>query len=312
MLSSSPTPHALNLQFFQSTPLWFEIPGGISGVTLSCGYMFALVEYPRQDEEIESADDACAFLEERAKAVFSSPGNALADICSRPKADCSNGVGVLGITQGAMVATVGAGLPDLPYPIAAVASSQTGVESDRLGVTTRLECLTSSAVAESLPNNKRRSAISSTDGRFGATPAEVIEDQKEFSGYDCGDSFDCLQDDGSGYVVFDTSTINKTIPHGGWGVWSVRGQSSYTVSEHLKWLLSAISPEPPAAACQPGCVPQYDLPMAARRRLLFSSMPAEAEMCPATDMPDFGTFLVTAWLAQAEQLSAAVLAGLMG
>jgi hypothetical protein len=313
MLGTTPIPHAVNVQFLAASAGWSEIaPEGIAGLSETCGFLWVLVEFPRQLQGYEAEEDPCAFQEARARAVFSSPGNALSEICSRPKADCSNGVGVFGLTNGAMVAAVGAGLPDLAYPIAALASSQTGVEGTYQGVSTRLECLTSTALEENLPKNKRRSVISSTDGRFGSTPEEVIAGQKEYSGYDCANDYECLQEDGSGYVVFDSSTIGKAVPHGTWGIWTARGQSSYTFGNLFKWLLTAISSEPPSATCQPGCVPQYELPMAqmaARRRLLFSSMPAEGEMCPAPGMPDFGSFLVNDWLGFAEATAGALLAG---
>jgi hypothetical protein len=91
-------------------------------------------------------------------------------------------------------------------------------------------------------------------------------------------------------------------PHGVWGIWSARGQEPYTFSEAFKWLMSAIAPESIIATCEPGCVQQYDLPMASTRRLLFSSMPAEAEMCQAPDMENFGSFLVNQWLPFAMQI----------
>jgi hypothetical protein len=282
---------------------FFEFPGGIAGITETCRFLFAVVQLPREGQHFETVDEPCAYQQERALALFSSPGNALAQICSRPKADCSNGVGILGIVDGAMVGILGAGLPDLAFPIAAVASIQTGVADTSATPTVRLDCLVSSAVETYLPKNKRRSAISSTDGRFGSTPEEVLAIQKEFSGFDCGDAFNCIQEDGSGYIVFDTSTIGKVIQNPLWAIWSVRGQDPYSCSELLKWLHSTISAAQLPAACEPGCVKQYSLPMASRR-LLFASMPAEAELCPAPDVPNFGEYLTNKWLIEATLIDA--------
>jgi hypothetical protein len=174
-------PLALTVQFLEQSAAWFEIPGGVPGLSAACGFMFVSIQFPREGlGGIGTAEDPCAFTEGRAKAIFSSPGNALSEICSRPKADCSTGVRIYGIGDGAMMGLLGAGLPDLAYPIAAVASNQQGVADMRGNETTRLECLVSSAVDSYLPNNKRRSAISSTDGRYGTTPEEVLADQKEF------------------------------------------------------------------------------------------------------------------------------------
>lgn len=107
-------------------------------------------------------------------------------------------VGVDSMASGAIIVAVGAGLPDLRDPIAALASTHTGVEGTWLGAATRLECLTNSAIEQYIPEHKRRIAISSTDGRFGSNPAEVIAGQKEYSGYGCGDDFKYLQEDSSG------------------------------------------------------------------------------------------------------------------
>jgi hypothetical protein len=243
------------------------------------------------------AQDPCQLNEDRAKAVFTSPGSALSQLCAQPKIDCSLGVVVIGVTTGAYVGAIGAGLPDLPYPIKALGMTQTGT----LG-----ECVSDAALGTSLPKEMRRSIISSTDGVQGTTPAEVLAMQKELSGYDCGDDYDCLQPDGSGYYVFDSDIIGKPLPQGVWGIWSFRGQSPYSYSELFKWTIGSITSEDAPDVCKPGCEPQYSLPAPSlRRRLLFAAQPSN--LCVEPDMADFGTFLVNNWYATSVATAQAIL-----
>jgi hypothetical protein len=161
--------------------------------------------------------------------------------------------------------------------------------------------MTNEAIEPYLSKNKRLSVISSSDGKWGGdnTSAAVIADQKELSGFDCGDDFDCRQADGSGYLVFDSSTIGKPLVQGHWVYWTLRGQEPHSFVELLRWSLSSVLPQDTAPpVCKPGCTKQYTLPMPSRRRLLFSSMPEEDAFCTAPDTEDFGSFLVNEWYDQ--------------
>jgi len=176
------------------------------------------------------------------------------------------------MASGAIIVAVGAGLPDLRDPIAALASTHTGVEGTWLGAATRLKCLTNSAIEQYIPEHKRRIAISSTDGRFGSNTAEVIAGQKEYSGYGCGDDFKYLQEDSSGITLSSTPARLARMSH------TAREESSYSFVELGNWVFTTMSTEPLPVTCQPGYGKQYALPMASRR-LLFSSIPAESELC---------------------------------
>jgi hypothetical protein len=271
------------MNFVGLTANIFEYNGGYGALSEACGHAHAVVQYP--DWQITPSEDSCQYAEDRAKAVFTSPGSALSELCARPKIDCSLGITVIGIASGAAVGAIAAGLPDLPFPIKAVGMSQTGT----IG-----ECLSNAALGNSLPKEMRRSIISSTDGKFGSTPAEVLAMQKELSGYDCGEDYDCIQPDGSGYYVFDSDTIGKPLPHGLWFLWAFRGQGLYSYTELFKWTIASITPDDAPDVCKPGCEPQYSLPApSSRRRLLFAIQPSN--FCVEPDMADFGTYLVNEW-----------------
>lgn len=59
---------------------------------------------------------------------------------------------------------------------------------------------------------------------------------------------------------------------------TAREESSYSFVELGNGVFTTMSTEPLPVTCQPGYGKQYALPMASRR-LLFSSMPAESELC---------------------------------
>jgi hypothetical protein len=101
------------------------------------------------------------------------------------------------------------------------------------------------------------------------------------SGYDCGDDYDCIQKDGSGYFVFDTSKIGLPIVHGHWGVFTVRGQEVWSLAELFRWLWSRLpSDSAQPQKCKPGCDKSYSFPPlledadSAGRRPLFASTPS--------------------------------------
>jgi hypothetical protein len=120
------------------------------------------------------------------------------------------GVGIVGYTTGAVIGAVGANLLGLPYPITAMIIDQMGTEKTFAGSFSRMECMTNENIEPGLPKDKRLSVLSSTDSAIGTTTADTLRVQKEMSGYDCGDDFDCRQPNGAGYYLFDTES--KTPP----------------------------------------------------------------------------------------------------
>jgi hypothetical protein len=195
------------------------------------------------------------------------------------------GIAIFSYTSGGAVGALGAGLPGLPYPVLAQHFVHFGTDQWWLGKYSRLECMTATALEPFLPRHRRRSAITSTDFSFGDTPADVLRIQKEMSGYDCGENFDCLSPDGSGYYVLDVNRIGRPMYHGHFGLWQFRGQDPWSFVESMRWLMAFFpSDEPRPDVCRPGCSTQYSFPAVdgPRRRPLFASNP----LSNGSSMPD--------------------------
>jgi hypothetical protein len=122
------------------------------------------------------------------------------------------GVGIFGYISGAIVGAVGANLPGLPFPITAMTVDQMGSEQTHKGEFVRLECMTNEQIEPGLPKEKRLAVIPSTISTIGTTTAETLRTQKEMSGFDCGEDFDCRQANAAGYFVFDTARLVSPRP----------------------------------------------------------------------------------------------------
>merc|ERR1712129_261287 len=62
---------------------------------------------------------------------------------------------------------------------------------------------------EVLPKSKRRYIIGEDDLLVGGGREMIYKEYKSMSGYDCGDSNDCLQADGSGYFIIKASEFEQ-------------------------------------------------------------------------------------------------------
>jgi hypothetical protein len=182
-----------------------------------------------------------------------------------------------------------------------------GTEETWAGQYSRLECMMNENIEPGLPKENRLSVLSSTDSAIGTTTALTLRGQKEMSGMDCGEEFDCRDANGAGFYMFDTDKMlgkDKPIVHGHWGVYHNRGNAHYSLPGMVKWLYSHLTFDMPLPdVCKPGCEPQYTLPpVSTRRRLLFATQPpAEAIQClapPEGEFDDFGAFLANEWYEQ--------------
>jgi hypothetical protein len=188
-----------NLAVVKGLSVFPVFEGGLTEHLPDCGFIVAAVEYPSYSEYIAT----CDYLIEKAESLFTEPGNPFEQICSRPKADCSQGVGLVGVSQGAHFASLAATLPGLAYEVTAALSVAGGTKftAPPLEDGPEYECLSNETLSAHLPSTKRRSIVSGSDAVFGTTVDEVLRQQKELTGYDCGTELNCIQEDGSGYIV---------------------------------------------------------------------------------------------------------------
>lgn len=101
-------------------------------------------------------------------------------------ADCTLGLVVNGFSQGAHIAALAAQFVTVNKALL----YGNGVLGDDT-------CMINNN--QILPEEKRRSIVGSNDSIFN-TPS-VAQQQKDTSGYDCGENENCLQPDGSGYYI---------------------------------------------------------------------------------------------------------------
>merc|ERR1719323_2539197 len=76
----------------------------------------------------------------------------------------------------------------------------------------------------------------------------MLQQHKEMSGYDCGQSHDCIQADGSGYYV-QPERLN--ISHSQNIVHSLLGNEHWSIAPATEWLFSVASVDLPVK-CQYG------------------------------------------------------------
>ena len=127
---------------------------------------------------------------DKARAIFdgNDENSVVSQMCDGPDAlaNCDLGVAVHGYSQGAQLGSL-AGNFDKRISAALLFGNgnyQTFLRGD-------YSCLNNENIA--LPRERRRSITGSNDGVFGdGTVAGAMKQQKETSGYDCGDSLDCF------------------------------------------------------------------------------------------------------------------------
>jgi hypothetical protein len=93
-----------------------------------------------------------------------------------------------------------------------------GTEQTYRGQYTRFECMMNENLEPGLPKEQRLSVISSVDSTIGTITALTLQSQKDMSGFDCGEDFDCRQPNGAGYFLFDSVGESITLQPPAFGV----------------------------------------------------------------------------------------------
>ena len=160
-------------------------------------------------------------------------GNPISQVCAMAEADCSHGLLVSGFSQGAAIAM---GSKNMNPNVKAVWAIGTGGSA---GVVPQLEAAPLGTRA--LPNNKLRINVGQNDSSNFPSGYDTTGLQ-EYTGDNCGSSFNCLQPDGSGYyVVSNNEVADGNADHCYW-------QSVNTTTDSCTWFISNFDPgfQPPA------------------------------------------------------------------
>ncbi|CAD7929319.1 unnamed protein product [Amoebophrya sp. A120] len=178
------------------------------------GYVAAEIDYDRRWTYFRH--DRLCTLKDRAPDFFQGPNSAVGVLCADlPQVDCSMGIAVHGIGQGGYIAhwaknyipdvratlffAVGDGLQADEYP-----------SSKWADITGGSDCYLDQH--NPLPRMQRRYLAGENDQYAGGTPPGVVKSIKGVSGYSCGSYADCLQPDGSGYMVVPPAFYADSCP----------------------------------------------------------------------------------------------------
>jgi hypothetical protein len=191
-----------------------------------------------------------------------SPGNALAQVCALPRADCSHGFLVSGFSAGGAIAVRAKNINE-----AVDAAWVMGVNGPAVAA-----ALAAPAGTRALPNDLLRMNIGQTD--LNVTDPNTNQTTLDFSklaamtGTSC-QTFDCLTPDGSGYyVVQDSEVADGVADHCYWqrvNTFAPTNSCTYTltpttldpgfmppsdapwsITANLAWLRAKLSASPPA------------------------------------------------------------------
>lgn len=164
------------------------------------GFVAATVEYAN------TTYPTCGAMKTKAQCVFdaSSSNSAIAKLCARAKADCSKGIVVAGISQGANLASLSKNYD------ARVKGAYLLSNVVTPSIYNNTSCLSDSATK--LTRNETR-IISGESDEFEGSVSKVRSDLQTATGYKCT-GYDCLQSDGSGwYIVSDSQVADGKADH---------------------------------------------------------------------------------------------------
>lgn len=166
----------------------------VAELAASQGFVAAAFTY---DSWVASTAPA---IDSNARCMFSpsSNGNALANVCARPKADCSRGVVVAGFSAGGAIAARSANFS--PQVRAGWLLGVTGPAIP--------EALASPAGTRALPNNRIRITV----GRSDVSDYTALN---RLTGRSCSAS-PCLGTDGSGYYVVENAEVADGVADHCW------------------------------------------------------------------------------------------------
>jgi hypothetical protein len=215
------------------------------------GFVAASVNYA------ETQFGNCSQLSAKASCIYtsSSSGSALSQLCARAKADCSKGIVVGGISQGAVLATLANN-----FNSGVRAAYGMGL-SDHYANFNLASCIDPSN--RTLPSTKLRAVdgqedqfAGSTSGFQTGTQAMVQTSLTNVLGVSCAaNSVDCLTSNGSGWIIVENSQVqdgaadhcyplvggctagNPEKLDSGWS----GGTTNWELSANLEWLASFTS-----------------------------------------------------------------------
>ncbi len=183
-----------------------------------------------------------------------SPGNAIAQICARPKANCTNGFVVAGFSQGGAIAARAKNFN----------ASVQGVWALGIHGPSIPEMIATPTGTRVLPNNRLRINVGQGDLTNEAGQSD-LSGPNSLTGQSCT-TFNCLQTDGSGYYVVSNSEVSSgAATHCYWFVNStcslwptfdptfVSGTTPWSLSTNLSFLAGLLA----ASIVQTGPTPQH-------------------------------------------------------
>lgn len=138
----------------------------------------------------------CTQISGKARCIFdpSSSASAIAQLCSRAKADCSKGVLVGGFSQGAVMATLA---KNFDARVQAAWGMGDGVAYSIFNLNA---CMANGN--RNLPSNRLRAVDGQADEFIGPQEGQVRSQLQTLTGENCGSSAtSCLQSNGSGWII---------------------------------------------------------------------------------------------------------------
>jgi hypothetical protein len=164
------------------------------------GFVAAAVQYDTLDFA------GCDIISGKARCIYNpaSPTSAIAQLCSRPKADCSKGIVVGGFSQGSVIATLA---KNFDSRVLAAWGMGEGVQ---YAIFNLRACMANGNHA--LASDHLRAVNGQFDQFVGSSllnPNGGRQQAQELTGFTCGPSaFSCLQGNGSGWYIVRESEIN--------------------------------------------------------------------------------------------------------
>ncbi|CAE8586989.1 unnamed protein product [Polarella glacialis] len=250
------------------------------------GFVAASIGYDNANDDLKGdVANFCQVGKTKGNEIVQGSTSALAALCAMAEADCSKGVAVAGHSQGAFI-TMFSTISDARVTAQLILSAGTA-DGDMLCVVDAPDrCLYNAQMSNGgLNKAKRRYIIGNDDLIIGGSPANNLQSMKGISGYDCGDSLDCIQVDGSGFFIikgadYKNATCDK-VGHSLYGTIDPINSDAQLVCDWLspeKFALAANFDWLAATAMTSGAPPT-------QVSLTFEGNPIPcAASCPAEDL----------------------------
>jgi hypothetical protein len=192
----------------------------------------------------------CSQISGKAKCIFdpSAATSAIAQLCSRAKADCNKGVLVGGFSQGAVIATLAR---NFDARVQAAWGMGDGVTYSVFNLNA---CMANGS--RNLPSDRLRAVDGQADQFIGPQLAQVRTQLQTLTGDNCGSSAtSCLQGNGSGWIIVQNAQVqsgradhcymrrngclsSQTANDTGW----LNGSAPWELNPNLNWLASFVLP----------------------------------------------------------------------